>query len=113
MPRASINPGNHWIRRSAWNNTVICDASGEIPIIMAMDFTNVFSPAYVRSRLETTETLKGQDADLDQISEVLASIKGVETGLIKRVSNIRADRVITSQGIPHPDIDSCSVRVGS
>ncbi len=51
------------------------------PVIMAMDLTNVFSPAYIRSRLETIESLKGQQVDLDKLSEALASIQGVMVGL--------------------------------
>jgi len=80
----------HWINQiysnslpplSAYLQEAVRYAEGGSPIIMAMDFSNVFSPAYVRSRLETSETLQGRDVDLDQVSEVLASIKGVTLGV--------------------------------
>ncbi len=92
----------HWINQiysnslpplSAYLQEAVRFAEGGAPIIMAMDFTNVFSPAFVRSRLETSETLKGQDVDLDQLSEVLASIRGVSLGITINESRYGAIKV--------------------
>lgn len=92
----------HWINQiysnslpplSAYLQEAVRFAEGGAPIIMAMDFSNVFSPAFVRSRLETSQTLKGQDVDLDQVTEVLASIRGVSLGVTIRESRYGAIKV--------------------
>jgi len=92
----------HWIEQiysnslpplSAYLQEAVRFAEGGSPIIMAMDFTNVFSPAYIRSRLETSETLEGKNVDLDQISELLASIRGVTLGITINESRYGAIKV--------------------
>jgi hypothetical protein len=51
------------------------------PIIMAIDLKNVISPAEIRERLSESEVLKNYRADLDQVTEILASIEGVTLGI--------------------------------
>jgi hypothetical protein len=51
------------------------------PIIIAIDLEHVLSAKTVRSRLNDAEFLKGKNVDLDQLAEVLASVRGVTLGL--------------------------------
>ena len=51
------------------------------PIIMAMDMSHVYSPKFIRGRLETAECLKGKDVDLDKLAATLSSIRGVTLGI--------------------------------
>ena len=67
---------------------------GGTPIIMAIDLQDVISPQTIRAKLDTAESLKGQEIDLDQVSEALASIKGVTLGITVRdriVGSIKVD----------------------
>lgn len=51
------------------------------PIIMALDLEHVFSPSFIRDRLDSAELLKGKNIDLDQLAKVLSSIRGVTLGI--------------------------------
>lgn len=51
------------------------------PVIVAMDLQHVFPTAFLRSRLEAAESLKGQNIDLDQLSSALASVRGMTLGI--------------------------------
>ncbi len=51
------------------------------PIIMAIDLQNVVSQKVIRDRLNSSPTLQGKDVDLDKLSTVLASIRGVTLGI--------------------------------
>ena len=50
-------------------------------IIMALDLENAVDPGVVRQNLEDTQAIKGKNVDLDQLAQVLASIRGVTLGL--------------------------------
>jgi len=63
------------------------------PIIVALDLTHVVSPEMVRGRLDTLETLKGKEVDLDQVAKVLASIRGISLGVTVKDSMIGAVKV--------------------
>ncbi len=69
-------------------------AENGAPMIIALDLDHVLSPTRVRERLETFESLKGREADLDAIAEKLASIRGVMLGITlqdKRFGRIKVD----------------------
>ncbi len=51
------------------------------PIILAMNLEHVFSPSYIRDRLNSAESLKGKTVDLDQLAKLLASIRGATLGI--------------------------------
>ena len=51
------------------------------PVIMAIDFANAISPSLVRERLESFKAMSGDDSDLDKLSEILASMRGVTLGI--------------------------------
>lgn len=51
------------------------------PIIMAMDLQHLLSPRQIRARLATFQSLKGHDVDLDQLSKVLSSVRGMTLGI--------------------------------
>ncbi len=51
------------------------------PIILAIDLQHVLSPKLIRSRLGSAESLKGKEVDLDQLANVLASIRGATLGV--------------------------------
>ncbi len=51
------------------------------PIVMAMDLEHVLSPKLIRHRLDTAESLKGKQVDLDQVAKLLSSVRGVTLGL--------------------------------
>lgn len=51
------------------------------PIIVAVDLKHVFPVAFIRGRLGSLGSLKGQNFDLDQLSTVLAGVKGMMLGI--------------------------------
>lgn len=51
------------------------------PIVLAMNLEHVFSRSFIRHRLDSAESLKGKNVDLDQLANVLASIRGVTLGV--------------------------------
>ncbi len=51
------------------------------PIILAINLEHVFSPSYIRHRLDSAESLKGKTVDLDQLAKLLASIRGATLGI--------------------------------
>ncbi len=51
------------------------------PIIMAIDLEHVLSPKMIRSRLESAKFLQGKKVDLDQLTGVLASVRGATLGI--------------------------------
>lgn len=69
------------------------------PIIVALDLTHVVSPQMVRSRLDSMETLKGKQVDMDQVAKALASIRGISLGVTVQDSMIGAVKVDFSEDI--------------
>ncbi len=69
------------------------------PIIVALDLTHVVSPQIVRSRLESLETLKGKQVDLDQLAKVLASVRGISLGVTVQQSMTGAVKVDFSEDV--------------
>jgi len=51
-------------------------------IIMALDLEHAVDPGAVRQNLETTNAIKGKDVNLDQLAQVMASIRGVTLGIL-------------------------------
>jgi hypothetical protein len=51
------------------------------PIILAINLEHVFSPSFIRHRLDSVESLKGKNVDLDQLAKVMASIRGATLGI--------------------------------
>ncbi len=51
------------------------------PIILAINLENVFSPSFIRDRLNSAESLQGKTVDLDQLAKVMASIRGATLGI--------------------------------
>ncbi len=51
-------------------------------IIMALDVENVLPPPYVREKLTGLECLANLRVDLDQVADVLASLRGVTLGIV-------------------------------
>ena len=51
------------------------------PIILAINLEDVFSPSFIRHRLNSAESLKGKNVDLDQLAKLLASIRGATLGI--------------------------------
>mgnify|MGYP001390895990 CR=1 FL=1 len=51
------------------------------PIIVAVDLKHIFPASFIRTRLESLESLKGQTVDLDQLAAALASIRGMTLGM--------------------------------
>lgn len=56
-------------------------AETNAPIIMALDLGGALPPAAVRARLETMESLKGKNIDLDAAAAAVASIRGLTLGV--------------------------------
>lgn len=50
-------------------------ASGQI--VLAFDLRHLLSPAFIRSELDHTESVRDAKLDLDQLSELLAGVQGV------------------------------------
>lgn len=69
------------------------------PIIVALDLTNVVSPQMARSRLDSLETLKGKQVDLDQVAKVLASIRGISLGVTVQQTMTGAVKVDFSEDV--------------
>ncbi|MEW4563068.1 hypothetical protein AB1K70_11115 [Bremerella sp. JC770] len=69
------------------------------PIIVALDLTHVASPQIVRSRLDSLETLKGKQVDLDEVAKALASIRGISLGVTVQQSMTGAVKVDFSEDI--------------
>ena len=69
------------------------------PIIFALDLTHVVSPQIVRSRLDSLETLKGKQVDLNQLANVLASIRGISLGVTVKQSMTGAVKVDFSEDV--------------
>ncbi|MBA2114225.1 hypothetical protein [Bremerella alba] len=63
------------------------------PIIVALDLTHALSPQLVRTRLDSMETLKGKQVDLDQVAKVLASLRGISLGVTVQDSMVGAVKV--------------------
>lgn len=51
------------------------------PIVMAMDLTHALSKETVRPRLAAMKAVQGKQVDLDALSELIASIRGVTLGI--------------------------------
>jgi hypothetical protein len=51
------------------------------PIILALDTQDILSAEFVRQRLGEAKSLQGLNLDLDQLSEAIASLKGVTLGI--------------------------------
>jgi copper chaperone CopZ len=51
------------------------------PVIVAVDLKHVFSTAFIRDRLDSVQSLAGQNVDLDQLSTSLAGVQGMMLGL--------------------------------
>jgi hypothetical protein len=52
-------------------------AHGKDQMVVAFDLTDLFTPRMIRDRLHHAESLAGKDVDLDVLTKVLASAKGV------------------------------------
>jgi hypothetical protein len=52
-------------------------AHGKDHMVVAMDLADLFTPRMVRDRLRTAESLAGKNVDMDAITRVLTSAKGV------------------------------------
>jgi hypothetical protein len=52
-------------------------AHGKDHMVVAMDLTDLFTPRMVRDRLHRAESLAGRNVDLDTLTRVLTSAKGV------------------------------------
>jgi hypothetical protein len=52
-------------------------AHGKDHMVVAMDLADLFTPRMVRDRLRRAESLAGKDVDLDTLTRVLATVKGV------------------------------------
>ena len=79
---------------SPYLKEAVAFAESSSPVIMAMDLEGSFAPGFIRQRLEGLESLKNSNADLDQVAEVLASIRGVMLGIVvadKRYGKIKVD----------------------
>ena len=50
-------------------------------IIMAIDLENVFDPGAVRQKLEESKAVENRDVDWDELTRMLASIRGVTLGI--------------------------------
>jgi hypothetical protein len=52
------------------------------PVIMAIDFENALPTHLVRERLKSLQAVSGTDANLDELAEVLGSMRGVMLGIV-------------------------------
>ena len=50
-------------------------------IIMALDLENAVDPGAVRQTLNTTKAVQNKNVNLDQLAQVIASIRGVTLGI--------------------------------
>jgi hypothetical protein len=62
---------------SEYFHGALLEAHGEAQIVAAFDVTDLFTSRQIRDRLHTTESLAGKNVDLDVITKVLTSIRGV------------------------------------
>ena len=62
---------------SGYLQTAVTTAHGKDQIVAAFDLEDLLTSRQVRDRLHTVESLAGKDADLDALTKVLTSIKGV------------------------------------
>lgn len=57
-------------------------AHGKDDIVVAIDFADVLTPRSVRDRLHGAESLAGRNADLDALTRILASARGVTLSMV-------------------------------
>jgi hypothetical protein len=62
---------------SEYFHGALLEAHGEAQIVAAFDVKDLFTSRQIRDRLHTTESLAGKAVDLDVITKVLTSIRGV------------------------------------
>ncbi len=84
---------------SSYLKEAIKFAEGGSPVIMAMDLSNMLSPAMVQSRLASFEAIKGKDIDLEAASKAIASIRGVSLGITVNESRYGAIKVDFSEDV--------------
>jgi hypothetical protein len=54
------------------------------PIIMALDLRDVLPPQRVQERLKASETMKNRTVDVDALTDLVCSIRGVTLGILIR-----------------------------
>jgi hypothetical protein len=72
---------NNSLRMSEYLQEAQTFAQTNAPLIMALDLTDAIPREVIRAKLETTESLKGKDLDLDALADAVASVRGLTLGV--------------------------------
>src|SRR5262245_9388949 len=81
--RQDLSRWLRWVQKrnepdpSEYFHGAMLEAHGNAQIVAAFDLTNLFTNRMIRDRLHNTESLAGKNVDMDALTKVLTSIRGL------------------------------------